>query len=493
MPSFQIDCSNDGAKFEHYWEKCVGSCRAYTALRADYREQLTKAHRELGFQYVRFHGLLNDDMSVCLPEMKFMRPTGKLIYNFFNIDSIFDFLLSIGMKPFLELGFMPAAIASGEQTCFHYKGNVTPPKDFKLWDELISRLASHLVERYGIDEVATWFFEVWNEPNLSFFWAGTQEEYFQLYRHTAETIKKVNKRLRVGGPATSINAWIPEFLAFCKNNAVPVDFVSTHHYPSDDPLWRDPSMSMEEFFQKGDSMKYKRGCLREMTEKAKAQANGYPLYYTEWNTSATCGDTLHDEPYAAAMIAKTIADNDGLVSAYSFWTFTDIFEEGGQMPGMFYGGFGLQNVYGIEKPSYRVFELFHGLGDRRLPVQKESGGETFVEMIASKTQHGIRIIAYNHNVYGEPIRSENVNILVENVGKVGKAAKYSIDQNHANAKGKWTELGRPEYPGKEALTEIKAASCLTEEKVGFSQRGSNVEISFTLPEYGVAAVDLILE
>lgn len=490
MVCFKIDSKDAGTEFEHYWEKCVGSCHAYTSLRADYREQLEKAHRELGFQYVRFHGLLDDEMSVCLPEMKAMQPTGKLIYNFFNIDSIFDFLLSIGMKPFLELGFMPAALASGEHTCFHYKGNVTPPKDYRLWDELISRLASHLVERYGLEEVATWFFEVWNEPNLPFFWAGTQEQYFELYKHTAEAIKKVDQRLKVGGPATSINAWIPDFIAFCKSSGAPVDFISTHHYPSDDPLWRDPSLTMEEFFQKSDTLKYKRGCLREMTEKAKAQAGELPLYYTEWNTSAMCGDSLHDEPYAAAMIAKTLADNDGLVSGYSYWTFTDIFEESGQIPGAFHGGFGLQNIYGTEKPSYRVFELFHGLGNRRLSVQKESDKESSAEMIATKTQNGIRIIAYNHNVYGESIQKEKVKVTVKNVGKVVRAAKYLIDENHANPKKKWTELGRPEYPGKKALEEIEAASGLAEEKIDFLQQGNDVEINFDLPEYGVAAIDI---
>ena len=490
MVCFKIDSKDAGTEFEHYWEKCVGSCHAYTALRADYREQLEKAHRELGFQYVRFHGLLDDEMSVCLPEIKAMQPTGKLIYNFFNIDSIFDFLLSIGMKPFLELGFMPSALASGEQTCFHYKGNVTPPKDYRLWDELIFRLMSHLVERYGIEEVSTWFFEVWNEPNLPFFWAGTQEQYFELYKHTAEAIKKVDQRLKVGGPATSINAWIPDFIAFCKSSGAPVDFISTHHYPSDDPLWRDPSLSMEEFFQKSDTMKYKRGCLREMTEKTKAQAGKLPLYYTEWNTSAMCGDSLHDEPYAAAMIAKTLADNDGLVSGYSYWTFTDIFEESGQMPGVFHGGFGLQNVYGTEKPSYRVFELFHRLGNRRLPVKMESDEETFAEIIATKTQHGIRIIAYNHNVYGEPIQKEKVKITVKDVGKVVRAVKYLIDENHANPKKKWEELGQPEYPAKKALEEIESASSLSEEKVDFLQKGNDVEICFDLPEYGVAAIDI---
>ena len=176
-----------------YWTKCVGSCHAATALREDWRRQLKKCREELGFEYVRFHGLLNDDMSVCL-----RNEDGFLEYSFFNIDSIFDFLLDIGMKPFIELSFMPSALASGSQTVFHYLGNITPPKDYNEWGALIGALAEHLVRRYGTEEVRKWFFEVWNEPNLKdFFWSGTMEEYFQLYKSAALAIKKVDSKLAV--------------------------------------------------------------------------------------------------------------------------------------------------------------------------------------------------------------------------------------------------------------------------------------------------------
>jgi xylan 1,4-beta-xylosidase len=168
--SFFVDAKSAGKPFAHYWELCVGSCHAVMGLRSDWREQLEKAHRELGFEYVRFHGLLNDEMSVCTKDAD-----GSLRYSFFNIDSIFDFLLKIGMKPFIELGFMPEALASGTETCFHYKANVTPPADYDLWATMIKTLTRHFIERYGTAEVRSWFFEVWNEPNLKFFWAGSKE------------------------------------------------------------------------------------------------------------------------------------------------------------------------------------------------------------------------------------------------------------------------------------------------------------------------------
>ena len=202
---FYVDQNAPKTKFDHYWEKCVGACHAYTALREDYRMMLRKAKKDLGFQYVRFHGLFNDQMSV----VREVEP-GKYEYNFVNIDNIFDFLLSIDMKPFVELSFMPTPFASGDQTCFYYKGNVTMPKSFELWDGLIVELLKHLESRYGMEELEKWFFEVWNEPDLDFFFAGDQEDYFLLYEHTARAVKSVGANLRTGGPATANNEWIPE-------------------------------------------------------------------------------------------------------------------------------------------------------------------------------------------------------------------------------------------------------------------------------------------
>src|SRR5690348_5134774 len=224
---FSCDLSAPAIELRHCWEHTVGSDHALMALRADWQAQLRKAHDELGFRYVRFHGILDDDVGTLVREQD------ELIYSFFNSDRIFDFLLSIGMKPFVELSFMPAALASGNATVFRYKGNITPPRDYAGWKTLIRKLVGHWMQRYGAGEVRDWFFEVWNEPNLARFWTGNQSDYFRLYKHTAEAIKDVDSALKVGGPATANNAWVVDFLGFCDENRVPVDFVSTHHYPDD--------------------------------------------------------------------------------------------------------------------------------------------------------------------------------------------------------------------------------------------------------------------
>lgn len=482
---FYVDAAAPQSPFAHYWEMCVGSCHGYTALREDYRTQLRKAKEDLGFQYVRFHGILNDDMSV----VREVSP-GQYEYNFVNIDNILDYLLSIGMKPFLEISFMPTPFASGNQTCFYYKGNVTMPKSFELWDSFITELMLHLKGRYGIGELEKWFYEIWNEPNLSFFFSGTQEDYFTLYAHTAKAIKRVGENLRVGGPATANNAWIPDLVKYCKENEVPLDFISTHHYPSDDPNWNQ-NMHLDDVFGENGSNGCeidRRGILTKMVKIAGREAGSLPLYYTEWNTSANEGDWFHDEPYSAALAVKTILDNYGLVNGYSFWTFSDLFEEHGQVTGEFRGGFGLQTIHGIPKPVYRAFEVLHQLGTKRLPTVEEQGT---VGILPAMGRNGeLCILAYNQQMLDRPVAEEKVELHIKNISGVS-ARIQRIDDAHANAKKVWEEMGAPVYPSAAQVEILKKASMLKEEALCLSKTEEGIRLEFTLPAYGVALVKLV--
>lgn len=462
MLNFKIE-ENKITDFPHYWETCVGSCHAYTALREDYRQQLIKAHNELGFKYVRFHGLFDDEMSVCIENFDFNGNSQGITYNFLNIDKVFDFLLKIGMKPFVELSFMPTCLASKENRVFPYGGNNTMPKSDDLWKELIRRFIKHIIARYGKEEVESWFFEVWNEPNLPLFFAGTQKDYFHLYQITVATAKKIDKNLKFGGPATSFNSWIPEMIDFCETNNVPLDFLTTHHYPTDDPLWQS-GLGIEEFFKNSDQTKtdYHRGILKEMTAKTVKQAKGYPFYYTEWNVSAMVGDMIHDEPYAAAMVAKTIADNDSMVEGYSFFTFTDIFEEQSQKLGQFHGGYGLQTVDGVEKPVYRIFEILHKLGFKRLGVQGNDQGTA--ELLAVQNDVDLQLLAYNHNVPSEEIKTEKVQIGLESKKNFAGILER-IDHDHANPMKKWIEMGKPDYLKQPEIDLLRENSKLQKEQI----------------------------
>ena len=475
---FQCDWQAAAEPLPHFWEQCVGSCHAPLALRADWQEQLRRCHEELGFRYVRFHGLLCDDLGTLVCHK------GRPLYSFYNADCIWDFLLSIGMKPFVELSFMPGMLASGEQTVFHYRANVTPPRDYHAWGALIEKLVAHWIERYGREEARQWFFEVWNEPNLSIFWAGSQEDYFRLYRHTARAIKSVDSQLRVGGPATAKEEWIEEFLDFCARDQVPVDFVSTHHYPND-VLWHDDQDT------EGQLAHSRRSILREWTRATRQKARGFPLYYTEWNCSSNCRYEPQDEPYAAAYAVKTILEAAGLVDMYSFWTFTDIFEESYFSSLPFHGGFGLLNLHGIAKPVYRAFELLHRLGCEQLAVHGAHG--TVDAWLVRGPDPGIaareaRILLTNLALPRHPINEEEVHFRLSGVPPPRSLYVERIDDKHANAKGRWQEMGQPEYLTGGQVEELHAASRLMQTPLPCDYSERTLSVTLIMPPQSAASV-----
>jgi len=476
-PRFSCDFREaNGSHLVHVWEHTVGSGHATLALRADWQRQLTRCRRELGFRHVRFHGVLSDDVGTLV------REDGGLVYSLFNADQIFDFLLSIDMRPFVELSFMPTAIASGGDTVFHYRGNITPPKDYDSWETLIRKLADHWIERYGLAEVSRWFFEVWNEPNLKAFWTGSQADYFRLYAVTARALKQVHSSLRVGGPATADNAWIPEFMTYCEANAAPVDFVSTHHYPTD------------AFGKPGDDTTAqlaasKRSALRDEAAKVHQQARGKPLYYTEWSTSSNPFDDLHDEPFAAAFIAKTVMEAHGLVDGYSYWTFSDLFEENYFSSKPFHGGFGLLTIHGVPKPAYRAFELLHRLGDQIFPVV---GEHDTVDVWATRRGRTAQVLLTNGALPRHPIRTEEVRLELSGLTGVRSAHIERIDDDHSNARRAWLSMGQPGSLLPRQVEALEGASLLVKEPVHLDARESQVTLDVTVPPQGTALLTLEL-
>jgi xylan 1,4-beta-xylosidase len=471
--TFFCDLAEATIPLPHFWEHSVGSDHAPMALRADWQRDLKRAHRELGFRYVRFHGLLSDGMGTLI------RRDNKLVYSFFNSDQVFDYLLSIGMKPFVELSFMPLALASGSKTVFRYEANITPPKDYKQWAALIDRLVRHWVDRYGEREVEQWLFEVWNEPNLKVFWSGTQRDYFRLYRYTAEAIKNVSASFKVGGPATARSAWIAEFVDFCEHNHVPADFISTHYYPNDG--YEDDAETEVQLF------KSQRGIMREVAQNTRAHARNRPVYYTEWNTSSTHGDTLHDEPYSSAAIASTVMESNGLVEGYSFWAFSDIFAEGYFSSQPFHGGFGLLTLHGIPKPGYRIFQLLHDLGDRQSLVD---GLHETVDCSLIKKDSSVTILLTNHTTPGHSIDTEQIEIRLDNAREPIAATIRRIDHGHANPKRLWQEMGQPEYLSSKDVELLEEASAIVSEKQPFKFDSGSIILKTSLPAHGVVAITI---
>jgi xylan 1,4-beta-xylosidase len=471
--TFFCDLTEATIPLPHFWEHTVGSDHSRMALRADWQQQLKRAHEELGFQYVRFHGLLSDTMGTVV------RDKDQLLYSFFNSDQVFDFLLSIGMRPFVELSFMPNALASGTRTVFGYEANVTPPKDYKQWASLIETLVSHWIERYGEREISQWLFEVWNEPNLKQFWSGSQRDYFKLYRHTVAAIKNVSPALKVGGPATAKSEWIAEFVEFCERNEVPADFVSTHYYPNDG--FENDRGTEWQLFQS------QRGIMREVAQTTRSYAGNRPVYYTEWNSSSDPWDPLHDEPYAAAFVAATIMEANGLVDGYSFWTFSDIFEENYLPSTPFNGGFGLLTLHGIPKPTYRAFELLHDLGDRQSLVD---GLHETVDCSVIHKDSSVTLLLTNHTTPGHSIETEELHIRLDNAPEPVAARIRRVDKDHSNPKKLWIDMGRPESLTPKDIARLEEASRIVSEKQSLSFRDGSIFLKAKLPAHAVATITI---
>ncbi len=368
------------------YRECVGAGRVGEGLRADWQAQLKLCRDELGFEHLRSHGLLHDELGIYHEDAH-----GKPLYNFQYIDMVYDYMVSIGVRPFVEVGFTPNDLATiptasagadgmaddpahpGHKrrvSVFWWKSNVTPPKDWAKWDALIAALVQHWTARYGADEVKQWPFEVWNEPNHVAFWspndnAQRMQEYFNLYAHTARAIKSINPAYHVGGPATAGPAYIDELIAYCTQNTVPLDFISFHAYG----VAGGPG-GFDEF---GNKMLYVNPSPHGVANTARSQnatiakssKPGLPVHITEWSASYSDRDPVHDAYFSAPYILEQLKNTEDLASM-SYWTFTDIFEENGVPPRPFHGGFGLLNTQGIKKPAYFAYRFLNLLGNEEL-------------------------------------------------------------------------------------------------------------------------------
>lgn len=352
-----IDVNNVKGKHNKYASLCVGAGRAGEVLRKDFDSQLAVVNRECGFRYLRFHGIFHDELAVYREDEE-----GNAQYNWQYIDKVYDNILEKGMKPFVELGFMPEALASGHQTEFWWKANVTHPKDYDKWYKFISSFIMHLEERYGRDEILTWYFEVWNEPNFFKFFDSDIKEYFKLYEYTARAVKDICTRYRVGGPASAGSGWVNELIDYCSATGTPIDFISTHQYGGEAIL----DELGNEVIHLGDKDLIING-VRAVKEKVmKSCMPDLEIHCTEWSSCFSAQDPVHDSYIEAPYILHTLKNLESVADSMSYWAFTDIFEEAGPPLTPFYGGFGLINTQSLKKAAYFSYKFIHELGEYEL-------------------------------------------------------------------------------------------------------------------------------
>ena len=470
--SIVVDGAAPVHPFPHFWEQMFGSGRAVLSLRDDYRKDLRTVKQVTGLQYVRFHAIFHDEVGVYDEDEQ-----GNPIYNFSYVDQIYDGLLAAGVRPFVELSFMPKKLAAQDMPhSFWYKPNVSPPRDWNKWDALITEFAKHLVARYGIDQVSQWYFEVWNEPNIDF-WGGNpkQPTYWQLYDHTAKAVKAVSPRLRVGGPSTAQAAWADAFLQHCAQNHVPVDFVSSHVYGND--------KSQDVFGTNETIPRNQMVCraVRKVHDQIKASPlPNLPLIWSEFNASYMNEHDVTDSSYMGPWLADTIRQCDGLVDIMSYWTFSDVFEEQGVVKTPFYGGFGLIAANNVPKPALNALKLLHELGDKRIDVNSDSA-------LATRRKDGSLAVALWN--YAPPEgRGADRTFTLQFKGIRARAVRISqVDPGHGDYHSTYEKMGSPRYPTRSQVQELINAAVLPP---GEERPFNSGQLTLTLPSYSLALIEV---
>jgi xylan 1,4-beta-xylosidase len=468
-----VDPSGEHHSFPHFWEQMFGSGRALLSLRDTYRHDLRTVKDATDFKFVRFHAILHDEIGIYDEDKH-----GAARYNFSYVDQIYDGLLENGVRPFVELSFMPRKLASRTTVQgFAYHPFVSPPRDYARWDALIANFAAHLIERYGIDEVAQWYFEVWNEPNLDF-WAGVpaQASYWKLYDHTARALKQVNSRLRVGGPSTAQAAWVSEFIRHTSEQQVPLDFVSTHVYGNDTSK---DVFKTHEYISRAEMVC--RAAKKVHDEVTASARPSIPIIWSEYNATYFNEPNITDSVFMGPWLADTLRRCDGLTDMMSYWTFSDVFEEQGVVRRPFYGGFGLIAAGGIPKPAFNAFKMLHELGEQRFATDSEHA------LITRRGDGSFVIALWNYVAPGHSAPALNFTLRLPQSARTARLCRLDVD--HGDVASAYVQMGSPQYPTRDQLQALKSDSVLAApEQLSIV----NNQVSITVPPDGLATVEILL-
>lgn len=464
--TIRIETHAPGKPFPHFWEQVFGSGRAHLSLRESYRLDLRSVRSVTGIQYIRFHAVLDDENGLYGEDQN-----GKPVYNWSYIDQIYDGLLDNGVRPFVELSFMPRQLAVRPSPHpFWYHPNVAPPKSWVRWGQLIEALAQHLLERYGVDEVSKWYFEVWNEPNIDF-WAGEPkfDSYMHLYSEAARAVKRANPILRVGGPATAQAAWVDRFIEWCVGEKVPVDFVSTHAYANDtakDLFGTDEAIPRRDMTARA---------VRKVYDQVKHSSRPeLPIIWSEFNASYMNEVNVTDSPFMGPWLANTIRACDGLATVMAYWSFSDVFEEQGVVRSPFYGGYGFIAAGNIPKAAFNVFQLLHQLGTERLPNPSESA------IVTRRADGSVAIALWN---YFEPEQSGSERTFhLDFTGSKPNLRAAMVDREHGSALSAWNAMGSPAFPSRTQQEELRKAARLSPP---VTLKGNAI----TLPAHALALIE----
>ena len=505
----KIDINQKAENLNKPWQKTSSFSRAKEGLNAEWQKHLKILQKDIGFEYIRFHGIFSDEMMVC------NLINDEIVYNWTYVNQLLDFLIEEELKPFFDLTFMPSELKSSDKTVFWWEGNISMPKDIKMWNDLVKSFVQHCINRYGLSEVESWRFEVWNEPELTeAFFDGNQEDYHFLYKNTANTIKSISSNLKVGGPSIThdsilIGSWLEDFLDFIVEENIPLDFVSVHIFPeyiATNDLIKAKSFIEKEkdlsgIFDKVKKVYHHKNHISDTLKKLNNIIKNHlpkkvEIHVTEFNSSSEFKNLIHDTAYVSTFIVKSAIASINKVDSLVYWTFSDLIEEHRLGISHFHGGFGLMNKDGLKKASYNAFILLSKLGNQLIEVNKN--------YIVTKSEGEIQIIAFNYTHFDDLfLKGENSHIsrlnryeIYENKKELNlemqlnlkpgeyTIAHYKLNKEHGSVYDSWAKLGGPENMGTSAINYLKNRSAMKRQAETISIK-NNFKYLFSLPALGV--------
>lgn len=385
-----IHCEAVQGKLRHKWKTMLAVTSAHALLLSDVQQMLSRIQREIGFAYVKFNGILSDEMHLYNETA-----AGKVQLSFAYVDKALDFLRSIGLKPFIQLGFMPAALSCENVHRFQY--SLSAPSSYPKWCSMVDQLIAHLLQRYGQSEIHSWLFCLWDQPDLaqegSIF--ADPAAFYGFYRQTRDIVKARDPKISFGAPATFYlpqeDSWYLCFLRWCEAHDCLPDFLNFHYYD----LVSNSVDTAQQTFGFWESMTlrdtpdgFSKFAAQVLGDRRKLHLENLPIYLTEWNNTPSQQDLLNDTCFKSCYIVKCILESYDKLDSFAYWSLTDWMGEGPQPEQQFFGGLGLFTADSIPKAGYYAFTLLRQLGDSFL-----GKGEGW---FATRQGDSYRIILYNY-------------------------------------------------------------------------------------------------
>ncbi len=489
------DWSSQGTAFRHTWRE-LGNIDQFRWLsRADTLRHLALARDELGVRHVRAVAMYSPELCVwdySLADWRKPNTEKSKQANWQVVDVAIEELLALGLKPIYTTCFTPVGMSDDKTVCWPDRNSTGMPRDLGQWQEFVSGGLRHHIARYGIDEVLSWYFECWNEPNLKgCFFGGDKEDFFRLWSTTWKAVKSVDPRLRFGGPSTARGEWMPDFLDFTANDGTPPDYLITHVYNNDSESQPLSPFDGPASHKVKDSPHFASGVIRGLRRELERRKWKGEVHWNEWGRSWFPQDPVKETAVEPAFIVKTMIESSQEADQFAFWCLSDIYNQAGFESSEFQGNYGLLSLHGLRKQAWFAHQLLNRLGTTRVPC---SGGDELVNAVATLSGKTASVLLYAYPAQVEaPVTTHSFRIALPKGAKRARLTRLGAAEN--NIVASWRALGSPAYPTQAQFTQLRAGNQLQEapatDLVLSSEKGTPAA-SFTVECPGVALLEIDL-